>query len=132
MKKHSITLNLEPKPCSRPRVTRYGTYYSKTYSQFKKDAKALLDDIDIIPLLHRIRARINFIMPIPKSMSQKKKDALNGQYCDCGGDIDNLTKAVYDCLNKIAFLDDKQIVESYCIKRYGYEPRIEIELEEIE
>ena len=46
-------------------------------------------------------------------------------------DIDNLVKIVLDGLNGVAFMDDKQVIELYAIKRYSIEPRTEIMVEEI-
>ena len=41
-------------------------------------------------------------------------------------DWDNIGKIVGDALNKVAYPDDKQIVDAHIIKFYDTEPRVEI------
>lgn len=45
-------------------------------------------------------------------------------------DIDNIVKTI-DALNGLAFEDDKQIVSVVAEKYYDYEPRLEIEINQI-
>ena len=47
-------------------------------------------------------------------------------------DWDNIGKIVTDALNGLAYEDDKQIVDAHVIKLYSDQPRVEVELEEIE
>ena len=50
-------------------------------------------------------------------------------------DFDNIEKIVADALNGIAFLDDKQIVDSHCLKVYeihGSVPNLRVTVEFIE
>jgi Holliday junction resolvase RusA-like endonuclease len=47
-------------------------------------------------------------------------------------DFDNIEKIVADSLLKLAFDDDKQIVESHTFKRYSERPRVDVTVEEIE
>jgi Holliday junction resolvase RusA-like endonuclease len=47
-------------------------------------------------------------------------------------DIDNLEKAVYDALNQIVYVDDRQICEVHARKiivARGEEPRVEVTIE---
>ena len=47
-------------------------------------------------------------------------------------DCDNVVKIVLDSLNKIAYDDDKQVVELTVLKRWTFDnERIEFEMEEI-
>ena len=47
-------------------------------------------------------------------------------------DCDNVVKIVLDSLNKIAYDDDKQVVELTVLKRWTFgNERIEFEMEEI-
>lgn len=57
-----------------------------------------------------LKLDVTFWMPIPKSVSKKKRDTMNGTYCVSNVDLDNLEKALYDCLNGVLWDDDKQIV----------------------
>ncbi len=122
---------ISPVPASRPRVTRYGTYIAKTYAQYKKEMCKQVDDLSIKKFTNPIYVETTFYMPIPKSLSIKKRNLLDGTYCDIGGDMDNLLKALWDSLNGYAYVDDKQIVWSQEKKIYSFEPRIEILIKEI-
>ena len=90
-----------------------------------------IDDLSIKKFTNPIYVETVFYMPIPKSFSIKKRNLLNGTFCDVGGDMDNLLKALWDNLNGHAYVDDKQIVWSQEKKIYSFEPRIEILIKEI-
>ena len=122
---------ISPIPASRPRVTRYGTYIAKTYAQYRKEMCKQIDDLSLKKFTNPIYVETVFYMPIPKSFSIKKKSILDGTFCDSGGDMDNLLKALWDSLNGHAYTDDKQIVWSQEKKIYSFEPRIEILIKEI-
>jgi Holliday junction resolvase RusA-like endonuclease len=107
-------------------------YYSRKYTAFKREMKALIDEMDIELFEKKISIVVKFYMPIPRSLSKKKRELLDGKHCDVGGDVDNLLKSIFDSLNMIAFNDDKQIVAVKASKYYSFEPRIEIHLEEVE
>ena len=105
-----VTFNIIPVPASRPRVTRWSTYYGKKYTNFKEEMLSLTSDIVFTPLEGNIFAQLQFNVPIPKSWTKKKKAAKNGAYCDNHADIDNYCKAILDSLNGVYYEDDKQIV----------------------
>jgi Holliday junction resolvase RusA-like endonuclease len=105
-----VTFNIIPVPASRPRVTRWSTYYGKKYTNFKEEMLSLTSDIVFTPLEGNIFAQLQFNVPIPKSWTKKKKEAKNGAYCDNHADIDNYCKAILDSLNGVYYEDDKQIV----------------------
>ena len=46
-------------------------------------------------------------------------------------DIDNIAKAIYDSLNKVAYHDDAAIVESRVSKFYSDNPRVEVTIRQI-
>ena len=106
----NVKFNIIPVPASRPRVTRWSTYYSKKYTNFKEEMLSLTSDIVFTPLEGNIFAQLQFNVPIPKSWTKKKKEAKNGAYCDNHADIDNYCKAILDSLNGVYYEDDKQIV----------------------
>lgn len=68
---------------------------------------------------------------IPQSLSQKKKDELEGTYCYKRPDIDNYCKNYFDILNEIAYKDDGQISSLISKKIYSKNPRVEITLNSI-
>ncbi len=126
-----VTFDIAPVPASRPRVTRWGTYYQKPYTEFREEmARILLGKRK--PLKGAIKAEVSFYFLIPKSFSKKKREEMDGTYCIGVSDLDNLEKAIYDSLNDVMFEDDKQIVEHTTRKKWVKErPRIEIELKNI-
>lgn len=68
-------------------------------------------------------AHIIFIIPMPKSWSQKKRDLMNGQPHQQKPDIDNLTKSLLDAL----FDDDSHIWDIRTSKVWGEMGQIIIE-----
>ena len=81
-----------------------------------------------------IRARIEIYYSVPKSYSKRKIEAIKDgtDYPMKKPDCDNVVKIVLDSLNKIAYDDDKQVVELTVIKRWTFDnERIEFEMEEI-
>ena len=123
-----ITFEIDPCPASRPRVSRWYTYYPKKYTQFKKDMEALTSELDITPSESLLSVDIGFYIGIPKSWSKKKKKLKNGQYCDNSADLDNYLKAILDSLNKVVYIDDRQIVEISARKIYSDQPCIKFKM----
>ena len=77
-----------------------------------------------------IGMRILCNKPIPKSTSKKKMLLMLAGVIRPGKkpDWDNAGKIICDALNKIAFLDDNQIVDARVIKRYSEVPSVEVEI----
>lgn len=69
-----------------------------------------------------------FYMPIPKSLSKRRQEALNGEWHTKKPDADNLLKAILDGCNGIAYRDDSQIAFTAACKIYSDCPRAEIEI----
>lgn len=123
MRKTEIFFPFEPTPKGRPRMTRRGRAYTpkkthdyeKLISDFYKEN--CTDYYD-----SAIRVSLVFYMPIPKSTSKKKRALMECGEIKCTthtGDADNLTKAVTDALNGVAYEDDCLITELHIKKRYG-------------
>jgi len=123
-----IIFDINPCPASRPRVTRWSTYYPKKYTQFKKDMMALTSVMDITPSESLLDVDISFFIGMPKSWSKKKKESKNGQYCDNNADVDNYLKAILDSLNEVVYVDDRQIVEISARKIYSDQPCIKFNM----
>lgn len=112
----TFTIPITPVPASRPRVTRWSTYYGKKYTEYKKQVsewlitcserqKTAIQGVVHVTLIH--------YLPLPKSTSKKAKIELDNTWCDKNADIDNLNKAVYDnVLNEHFINDDRYIVSS--------------------
>ncbi len=133
-----LTYNINPIPASRPRVTRWGTYYGKKYKNFKEEMKEKTSYEDrrntmntIIWLNGLIFADMTFFIPMAVSWSKKKKSLKNGEFCDNNADLDNYEKAILDSLNGIYFKDDRQIVSQKSQKIWADKGKIKIILREI-
>lgn len=90
--------------------------------QFKRISK---------PLKGPIWLNMTFHTSIPRSWSQKRKEAENGKWNMKRPDIDNFLKFALDTLNGLIYLDDAQVVELTCQKIYSKLPRTEIQIKEL-
>lgn len=84
--------------------------------------------VSFIPLECAIEIKMVFVMPIPKSTSKKKREKMvvGETKHTKKSDLDNLIKNLFDCMNGIVFVDDKQVFKLDAVKVYGEEPRTEI------
>jgi Holliday junction resolvase RusA-like endonuclease len=130
--KYSQRFDINPVPASRPRVSRWSTYYPKKYTKFKKDMEALTSEIETTPSEKLVSVELEFRIMMPKSFSKKKRQGLNNTYCSNNSDIDNYIKAILDSLNGVFYIDDKQVVEIFARKIYGDEGYILYKQKEIE
>ena len=73
---------------------------------------------------------INAFYAIPESWSEKRKQqARDGDIRpQVTPDCDNIAKSVLDSLNKVAYDDDKSILDLHIHKYYSIEPRVEVTL----
>jgi len=138
MNQIDLLFNINPVPASRPRVTRWGTYYGKKYKQFKLEMGLLVLESDktnsvnpITWLDGLISADMTFFVPMAKSWSNKKKSSKNGQFCDNNADLDNYEKSILDSLSGIYFHDDRQIVKQKSKKIWADQGYIDITLAEV-
>jgi Holliday junction resolvase RusA-like endonuclease len=130
--KYTQRFNINPVPASRPRVSRWSTYYPKKYTKFKKDMEALTSELETTPSEKLVSVELEFRIMMPKSFSKKKRQGLNNTYCSNNSDIDNYIKAILDSLNGVFYIDDKQVVEIFARKIYGDEGYILYKQKEIE
>ena len=117
-----------PVPQSRPRVSRYGTYYPpkvKAYREYVSTiAKAAMGGRE--PLQGALEMSCTFYFTPPKSTPKKTLSAMYGTYHTRKPDADNLLKCVQDSLNGICYVDDSQIAVLHASKVYADEARVEI------
>lgn len=75
----------------------------------------------MIPAGSYVTVAVDAYFKIPKSYIKGKRLACehNINRPDKKPDIDNVLKVVLDALNKIAYADDKQVVEVRCRKWYS-------------
>lgn len=109
---HYLHLPIPPVPASRPRVSKWGTYYGKRHQAFRSAALACLEelreqgDLPKVPLSGRLALVIVIEVEKPKS---SKRDAP-------AGDVDNYAKIVMDCCNKIVW-DDDSLVDVLTVRK---------------
>lgn len=116
---------INPVPASRPRVSKYGTYYLPTYRQFRAGFREAINACRTQtrktdgPLVVEVRCFIEK----PKTGKRRWPN----------GDVDNYAKAVLDGLNGILWDDDDQIVDLRVIKEYvdSGNARIEVEVRSV-
>lgn len=112
--KIEIFIPVKPVSASRPRISRFGAYYSDSYMLYRKETHAFLTKIaKDYPIGKKtlFTIHVEFICYKPKKPSNK----------DCPRyDLDNLEKALYDAIThaKMIWHDDIQIIKSSAYKRY--------------
>jgi len=84
-----------------------------------------------IPVEGAVKLTLTFHMAMPKSWSQKKKDAMEGKFCVAKPDLDNYIKFILDAFNEVIWLDDKQVVSITASKVYSSQPKTEVEYDEV-
>lgn len=103
----SLTLHLQPVPASRPRVTRWGTYYLKTYDTWRQIAMASVPEAKY-QFTGQVVCHTRFA--IQKARTSKLDRPI--------GDIDNYEKGIYDILTRKGYwLDDVEIVK-HSVKKF--------------
>lgn len=122
MREATIVIDGEPIGKGRPRFTRKGTVYTpdKTRKYERQIVRAWNNQEKFSGALN---VKIEAFMKIPqrcKTTRPTKKP-----------DIDNIAKIIMDGLNKVAWDDDKQVVELKVIKAWSNEPRTEVTIREV-
>lgn len=97
-----LTFPVSPVAASRPRVSKFGSYYAGAYKRFRHEAAPIVIDmlgVDFEPLDGPLSVDIECYCTRPKTT---KLDAPKP-------DVDNMAKAILDLLNKKLWIDDSQI-----------------------
>jgi Holliday junction resolvase RusA-like endonuclease len=127
-----IDINYNPRPASRPRVTRYGTYSKDTPHQKEFNSMYELPE-GFVPFTEPVHVEMIFIIPVPKSYSKKKKAELIGKYHTQKPDIDNLAKFAMDAISTKGVWSDDSIVACTSIKKiWGNVGRVYINISILE
>lgn len=121
---HSLVLQVDPVPASRPRVTRNGiTYYAEPYRSFKNEVPKVITAVwDDDPIVADVKVTIRCFVKRPKTTKLTVPRP----------DVDNFAKAVLDAMNGIVLADDRQVVELVATKAWaavGEEGRVEVTIE---
>lgn len=104
--------NINPVAASRPRVGKWGAYYTGTYKTFREEAAAKVWDIlgtELQPFSGPLAVSIELYVKQPKTTERGWPKA----------DIDNFAKAVLDTMNKKVWEDDSQIISLYVTKQWA-------------
>lgn len=137
-----FTVPGKPQGKERPKFARVGrraiAYTPKKtrdYEQFIRDryAECIAEPRPFFERKIPLKLEITAVFPIPLSWSQKKKTAaaMQNLYPVGKPDGDNIAKIIQDALNRTAYEDDAQIVESCVKKVYGKTPEARILIREL-
>ncbi len=98
----SYFFEVEPVPASRPRVSRWGTYYGKRYEKFRREMREILREFPDEPLSGPLAVWVEFHVPTPKTTKREWPR----------GDVDNFVKGPLDSMTTHGgfWEDDDQIV----------------------
>ena len=137
-------------PQGRPRITTVNGYprafdppKSKAYKEFVRHCvmeqwrdrlKKCASNLQNILLFGPISVVITEYREVPKAWSKKKRRmAIEGKLLPTKkADIDNVAKAILDAVKGQVWVDDAQVVDLAASKRYSDNPRVELEVTELE
>lgn len=82
------------------------------------------------PIAGPVRVRIVACFEMPKRWSKRKREAMHGQLHTQKPDADNVTKAIKDSLNGVAWHDDCQVADERTVKRWSRLAETFVQIEE--
>lgn len=131
---------IEGKPVGkgRPRFKRMGnfvqTYTPEKTADYEKLVRLRFQNAGGAITDKPVKIEIVALFAPPKSARKKDKiEMLANRILPVKKpDCDNIAKIVLDALNKIAYVDDSQVVELAVKKRYSAEEKVTVHIEEIE
>jgi len=105
-------LPVNPIPASRPRVSKWGTYYGKRYSTWRKDAARALAKLTG-PDTYECPLRVTLVHVVKSPKVTKRQYPV--------GDVDNYDKAVMDAITSHTTLwnDDDQVIALHSSKLFA-------------
>lgn len=112
MKTTELFIPVRPVPAARVRVTRFGSYFPKTYTDFRNECYHVLKK-----LAKQYPANDSAYIVNVEFICRRPKNPSNAYPV---GDVDNYLKGILDALVKceLFFKDDIQIIELTGAKRY--------------
>lgn len=129
------TIPGKPKGKSRPRFGKGSVYTdnkTKDYERlskilYKKAAKGIT-----FPQGTPVRVDITACFPVPSRANKKLRQEMESgaRLPMLRPDTDNIAKIILDSLNKTAYLDDAQVVETHVRKKYSKEPCVIVTVSE--
>lgn len=110
-----LIIEMAPVAKGRPRFARGIAYTPKATKDAEKRIRdAAKDAFKSDPYDGAVDVAVMFYLERPKSKSRKKHPLHLGR-----PDVDNFAKLVLDALNGIVWVDDGQVVNLFCAKRYA-------------
>jgi Holliday junction resolvase RusA-like endonuclease len=104
--------DISPVAASRPRVGKWGAYYSGPYKDFREEASGKVYEVlgtDRKLLSGPLCVTLELYVKRPKKTDRSHPRA----------DLDNYAKAVFDILNGKLWEDDSQIISMYVTKEWA-------------
>lgn len=133
--RYSITIPGIARGKGRARATRRGTVYTpaQTVNAEAWVKACAVEQIGQPLLTTPLSVNVAFHVEVPASWSKKRRAAaLSGEIRPTGKpDLDNCIKLIFDGLNKIAWLDDSQVVTLTASKRYDTTPATFMQIAEV-
>ncbi len=130
----SFEIETTPVGKGRPRFTRNGAVYTpKATAAAEKIVrwKSRIAMQGKPPIDTPVCVALEFHFAPPKSLSDKKRAALIGQAMTKKPDIDNLVKLVFDAMNGIVWMDDKQVSSLTTKKVYSETSKVSVKVYEL-
>lgn len=113
---HKLWIPIKPAPAARPRISKYGNYYPKPYTEFRKEIYRFFKTVQ-----HLYKAKDKVKVKIKLEIVAKKPKKPTNEYPR--GDIDNFCKSYLDSVTyaQLIYCDDIQVTEIEATKRYQWE-----------
>lgn len=124
----TLTLDMIPVACPRPRVSKNGVYYPKRYTTFKEASKLLLMNQCKMNIPKEQIVHIDYTFVLRRQTNHCSGSGR--KYKQTRPDLDNYIKAINDSLQSAGIIeDDAQIVSMKAQKLFGdYKEEGSIEL----
>lgn len=116
------SFDLHPTPASRPKVSRYGTYYGKNYTKFRRQA-----EIEI-PNVIKDHTPYSLDTPLLVIATSYVNQPRTSERDWPRGDVDNYAKAILDACNGIVWEDDDSILLLVTSKAWSEQERVELDV----
>ena len=123
----SYRFPINPVAASRPRVSKFGAYFTGPYKRFRSAAAIIINRIlgrNFTPMSGKLAVDIKCYVTRPKSTKLEYPRA----------DVDNYSKAILDSLNGKLWDDDSQIIALFISKQWASpdeEGYFVVEIEEV-
>ncbi|CNB33760.1 RusA family crossover junction endodeoxyribonuclease [Streptococcus agalactiae] len=154
--KTEFEIPIEPKPQTRPKFSKFGTYEDPKMKKWRKEVSGWIEKNYDGPFFDDcIKVEVTFYMKAPKTLSKEPTQRSKGKTIQIyqnfmreliwhakKPDIDNLIKAVFDSISDagydriqksgIVWSDDNIVCDLRAKKKYSQNPRIKVRIEEID